>query len=237
MAQKLKVVPESLYKKILSLNNDTEPELELQQKEIESKKAMLNKTQIPDDAKLLLYQDIARRVISSIMEEKRKPILVKNVVDASSPTVTPPKPPSSPTPPTLTPIVTPFSTPPSSPVRNSPPESPLSTVKGARVKRIVDYLEASGMIYYNQDQTLNLGDLKIKLSDMKGYIGILSSGIKRKPNRGLHIVLEFLREKKAPIDLFPPSIHKYLDPGRQSGGGNIRQSLLNKLINNYKQLY
>jgi len=221
MAQKLKVVPESLYKKILSLNNDTEPEMELQQKEIESKKAVLNKAQIPDDAKLLLYQDIARRVISSIMEEKRKPLLVKNVADASIPTATPSV---TTVVQNSTPISTPFSTPPSSPIHNTPPESPLATVKGSRVKRIIAYLEATGLIYYNQDQTINLGNLPIKLSDMKGYLGVLSNGIKRKPNHGLQLVLEYLRDNKAPIELFPPSIQKYLYPDNQTGGGNRRQS-------------
>lgn len=209
MAQKLRVVPDSVYKKILSLNTETEPEVELQQQQIESKKAVLEENEFPDDAKLLLYQDIARRVISAIMEDKKRPLLVKNVSEKKKVSKLDPAAIAKPE--------TPFATPLSSPTRTRPPTpplvSPLASVKGSRVPKIIQFLEAAGMTY--DGNTVRIGTNEIKLSDMRGFIKKLSGGIKKPVGQELLIVLDFLREKNAPLEMFPPSVHKHL----QQGGG------------------
>jgi len=233
MAQKLKVVPESIYKKLLSLNNDTEPEIDLQQQQQESKKSLLEKNELPDDAKLLIYQDIARRLLTSIMEGKKKPLLVKNILDqvvASDPNnqTQLPENQQSPGPPHsgfFTPFATPSSTPRSSPERSPQQQqivSPMSKLKGPRVKGIVEFLEENGMTY--EKDGVILGGMNIKLSEMKGFVGILSNGIRRKVPTGLHGVLNFLKDHNAPLELFPNSVHKYLKQQNQEGGGRGRRS-------------
>jgi len=228
MAQKLKVVPESVYRKLLSLNNETEPEIDLQQQQVESKKSLLEKNELPDDAKLLIYQDIARRLLTSIMEGKKKPLLVKNIQDqvvSSDPdnqtNQQPPEPPHSGF---FTPFLTPLSTPRSSPERGPQQQivSPMSKMKGPRVKRIVEFLEEKGMTY--EKDNVILGGMNIKLSEMKGFVGILSNGIRRKVPTGLHAVLEFLNDHNAPLELFPNSVHKYLKQNNQEGGGRKMSS-------------
>jgi len=73
MAQRLKLVPEGLYNKLMNLDG-----VEDFTKLKDDKRAILKK-RIPDDVKALLYQDALRRYYARSVLERKKPILVKTV--------------------------------------------------------------------------------------------------------------------------------------------------------------
>ena len=77
MAKKLKLVPESLYKKLISLNSENEPDLELKETLKTNKTSVLGDNSIPDEVKILLYQQLMRQLIDKEAEEDKKPLLVK----------------------------------------------------------------------------------------------------------------------------------------------------------------
>ena len=70
MAQRLKLVPEGLYNKLMNLEG-----VEDFTKLKDDKRAILKK-RIPDDVKALLYQDALRRYYATSVLERNKPLVI-----------------------------------------------------------------------------------------------------------------------------------------------------------------
>jgi hypothetical protein len=81
MTKKMKLITESEYNRYLKLSNQSAVAGEGEEpKRIVDKHEILESDSIPDDMKLILYQDLARRMYQKKYLDTKKPLLVETVV-------------------------------------------------------------------------------------------------------------------------------------------------------------
>ena len=90
MARKFRLVTESEYKYLQNIKEGDGVEEEEKQSLTESKKKILN-SDLPNEIKTMLYQDIIRQINIQRDEIEKRPIYVKNISSLHSDTSTPPK--------------------------------------------------------------------------------------------------------------------------------------------------
>lgn len=71
MARKMKVVPESWYKKILALNSQQDVDLDLEEKLKAEKTNIFGNSTIPDEVKILLLQNLNRQLIDNKSQDDK----------------------------------------------------------------------------------------------------------------------------------------------------------------------
>jgi len=73
MVKKFRLIPEELFEKIQSFKNVPSPP------SYNNNNHDILKSKLPDDAKLILYQENARNQYQKRLNKENKPIIVKNV--------------------------------------------------------------------------------------------------------------------------------------------------------------
>ncbi|CAL8092266.1 unnamed protein product [Orchesella dallaii] len=80
MARRYKLVPESLYQRLVKPAEDEEHE-----ETLEDKRDAILRQNIPDDLKVLLYSNAARDLSLKKIKRREKPLMVKNVESKETP--------------------------------------------------------------------------------------------------------------------------------------------------------
>lgn len=74
----MKLIPESLYNKLVMQSHQIGPKMP---QSVEQEKSDILGASLPDDAKILLFNEIVRDAVGKLNKEKNKPVLIKNIAD------------------------------------------------------------------------------------------------------------------------------------------------------------
>lgn len=216
MAKRMKLVPESLYNKFMLQNREEDNH---EDTILHGKNRVLNSTELPDDLKVLLFQEMARNLTTKIGNRKKKPVLVKNVSDSSSlEASTAPKLDNakSPVPGSTVPGLVPDNQKPG-------PSSAITSRRPIESKQetsIQNFLKANN-IKVNEFDEVMINNVPIHMSEYSTIIDILTgANVPKREVIGLSDVLNKLSAVDVPRTLFPAKVRKLYE----TGGVAVRSS-------------
>lgn len=170
------------------MTNATEPEVDVQEKIKLNKTEVMDDTSIPEDAKLLLMQNLTRQLIEKLQEERQKPLLVKNAEQEPAQ--------------------------PQEPGIDASLIKELLQGTSSRGPKILKFFRDEGMQI--NDNSVYFGGIKYSILQMNTIINKLCKGSIKSTDTNVKQVLSFIKTKSHPANLFPASVEKLLKP--QSGG-------------------
>jgi len=201
MAKRMKLVPEKLYNKLMMHGGD-----QTEFKISENKSELLgNNSDLPDDLKILLIQELTRNLTRKVENREKNPLLIKNV--GTSPSI----------------LNVPAS--PQSPIKSKTFDSPIKSrtahesttsripVKSQREVDIQNYLESIG-INNNEDDEVVIGDTTYANSEYSTIVeGLAGARMPPVPTPGLESVLSLLASSKLPTQLFTAKVKRMIHAG------------------------
>jgi hypothetical protein len=216
MVQRLKAVPEALYRKLWSIymNQDNASE-----KIEQEKKTVLGQGEIGDDVKLMLFQALNRQAINKKNEEDGKPLLVQQVPAAN--------PPLHPAAAAAAPVGA------ASDIPHSHALDPKLKMKfllgcARRGEDILQFLMDTGLRV--TDTMAMIDDKEFSHGALNGIMENLSNGIRKDPSSNLVSVLNFLKEKNVDPSLFPKSIQKHVRQQKGEGFPFTTKRIKKKIV-------
>lgn len=210
MARKMKVVPESWYKKILASNSQQDVDLDLEEKLKAEKTNIFGNSTIPDEVKILLLQNLNRQLIDNKRQDDKKPLLVKNAENETA-TEQPSTVISKPT----------------REVSGATLDVLLNNTTG-RGRKILEFLQANG-VKITADKVI-VNDVTYTLKKMNALLVGLCHGFSAKStlksDPSMLNLLQFIKSKSPPADLFPTTVNQFIV--KQKGSGLKRKQLKKK---------
>jgi hypothetical protein len=205
MAKRMKLIPESLYNRLVKMQLTEEED---KPGPIKDDKASLLEKNIPDDLKILLYQELARNLHQRQSNDKETPILVKNVetTPVSEPTVSDS---AIPTIPTIPPIPT------------TPAQTFYENHGGKQTRKVLDFLYAHNM-KPTHDMKLRIDAWTHHNVDYEKVVKCLTTARASYPE-GIKVIADSMKNNNVqiPAGLFRKTIMDKLDPNSppQTRGG------------------
>lgn len=203
MAKRMRLVPDSLYKHLVQQNLSDPAEHSLQ----EDKKNVLTAEDIPDDLKLMLYQDFARQLYDKQQKDAQKPIIVKSVD----------KPVSSEQKKEIEKVDKPDSSEQKkeAEIKNDKPDTKQidyikNMVASKRCQGMLDSFDKIG-ITINKKNNIVINDQPIQDSNVVDILKCLSNAnISRDGVKGLDEVVAKLKTSSPKASIFPPGVRRAL---------------------------
>jgi hypothetical protein len=218
MAKKMKLVPQHLYDRIMAVSQDED---ETQQQVLRrEKKQVIELSNVPEDIKRLLYQNVQRRYVDEKKHSDAMPLLVKLLEEASASAASstssgsPPRT-SSPSPPSTpglqsTRVSTPtFSAPTPRPLWATTPHTPTwsrSPFTNAKLKdrerNIVAFLKDHN-VHQMESNFVQVGKLSVPNIDLDKIVSALANGrVSVAALPGYRLVLDHVKDD-IPLGLLP----------------------------------
>ena len=197
----MKLVPESMYRKILALNSDKEEDVNLEEKLKDDKSQLFRDASLADDVKLLLLQNINRQLIDRKKEQENIPILTQSIASTGQQQIQPPilKVPTQ--------------------KLSALSEQVLRNLLNGTTKRgaeILNFMRKNGAIVH--EDKVELDNVTYSIDVMNQYLVTLCNGLNAKNKKDALLIglLKFFKDRNAPSDLFPNTVNSYLR--KQTGG-------------------
>jgi len=162
--KRMRLVPESEYDRLMKYMDTSPSEVSDDRLYINTlennKKKILSAADIPDDIKSILYQDLARRIITKRKIEKEKPVLVKTV--NQEPTVES----------TITQTASEPTTPLATPILSSEDQTLTSDLKlkGKRGKELLGWLKGNDISWRPDSKEILVGGQRVPGTNIEQFV-------------------------------------------------------------------